>query len=67
MCHGQYGSGSRLSGTAGLKSPYLPAAYSKEKSKYIGLFLLLQLFDVFESTHLATSLAVLNGESFIQK
>jgi hypothetical protein len=36
---------------------YLPAAHTQKEAQHIGLLLLLELFDVFEGTHLEVVLA----------
>ena len=39
-------------GLSRVEFSYLPAAHTQKEAQHIGLLLLLELFDVFEGTHL---------------
>jgi hypothetical protein len=45
------------SGSSRVEISYLPAAHAQKEAQHIGLLLLLELFDVFEGTHLHKELA----------
>lgn len=39
-------------GISRVEFSYLPASHAQKEAQHIGLLLLLELFDVFEGTHL---------------
>jgi hypothetical protein len=54
------------SGSSRAEISYLPAAHAQKEAQHIGLLLLLELFDVFEGTHLHKELARGDGVVSLQ-